>query len=144
MAREESRNQLAPNVYVAGPLLDGEPTVYAGKAPGFPEIGRTLTTPEQAIDEVDRLAAAGVDHLKAYEMLSPDVFKAILSRATAERDILILAELLSGLYNNANQSYFDIRLKVDEDKRHAFVSREISRLENSDFEGFSFLVFRRL
>jgi len=59
---------------------------------------------------------------------------------TAERDILILAELLPGLYNNANQSYFDIRLKVDEDKRHAFVSREISRLENSNFEGFSFLV----
>jgi len=59
---------------------------------------------------------------------------------TADRDILILAELLPGLYNNANQSYFDVRLKVEEAKRHAFKSREISRLEDSGFNGFAFLV----
>ncbi len=59
---------------------------------------------------------------------------------TADRDILILAELLPGLYNNANQSYFDVRLNVEEAKRHEFKTREIRRLDHSDFDGFTFLV----
>ncbi len=80
-AREASKVELAPSVYIAGPLLDGEPTVYAGKAKGFPKIASTIRTPERAVAEVDRLAAAGVDQIKAYEMLSPEVFKAVLNRA---------------------------------------------------------------
>ncbi len=58
----------------------------------------------------------------------------------ADRDIVIMAELLPGLYNNANQSYFDVRLNVEKSKQHAFRSVQITRLEDSDFSGFAFLL----
>lgn len=38
----------------------------------------------------------------------------------AERDIMTIGALLPGHYNNANQSYFDVRLKRPAKERHAF------------------------
>ena len=71
----------APRVMIAGPLLDGEPNVYDGSSPLVPELSVGLETVEDAVKMVDELDSIGVDLLKAYEMLSPEQFLAIMDRA---------------------------------------------------------------
>lgn len=70
----------APRLFVAGPLLDAENRVYAGSAPGFPDIadGLTRATAERAIDA---LAAADVDLIKTYELVDPALFQVLIDRA---------------------------------------------------------------
>lgn len=70
----------APRLFVAGPLLDAENRVYAGAAPGFPDIadGLTRANAEQAIDA---LAAAEVDLIKTYELVDPALFQILIDRA---------------------------------------------------------------
>ncbi len=79
--RRAADKQLAPSIYLAGPLLDGKPTVYDGSSGSFPKIAATIETPRQAREKVRELAAAGVDLLKAYEMLAPEVYLAVLDEA---------------------------------------------------------------
>lgn len=69
----------APRVFYAGPLLDGAFVVYDGI--GNPEIGIANPDAESAAANVARLAAAGVDFVKVYEMVSPEVFEAIVDAA---------------------------------------------------------------
>ncbi len=69
-----------PRLFIAGPLLDGYPNVYDGSS-GRPKISVGLRSEEEATKMVDSLAAEGVDLLKSYEMLSPDLFKTILAAA---------------------------------------------------------------
>lgn len=45
----------------------------------------------------------------------------------AERNLQIMAELLPGLYDNANQVYFDQRLAVTENRRHGRAGLRIER-----------------
>lgn len=71
----------APRLFVAGPLLDHTNRIYAGTAPGFPDIAAGVDTPAAAAREVDALAARGVDLLKTYELVTPAVFRALLARA---------------------------------------------------------------
>lgn len=74
-------DDITPDLYVSGPLLDGPLRVYDGGSPSFPDISIGVSSPAEAERIVDELAAAGVDLVKAYEMLSPEVFSAILARA---------------------------------------------------------------
>lgn len=67
-----------PRVRIAGPIIDGSPPVHEGSEPGS---SRTADTPEQAIQYVDEQAARGVDFIKSYEMLRPEVFTAVVKRA---------------------------------------------------------------
>lgn len=46
-----------------------------------------------------------------------------------ERSLLIMAELLPGIYDNANQAYFDGRRGLAEELRHGRLKTEISRIE---------------
>ncbi len=73
--RDSVRNGLliGPRAYVAGPVIDGPPPATEGDILVF--------TPEQARKAVDSLAAGGVDFIKAYEMLRPDAFFAIMDEA---------------------------------------------------------------
>lgn len=71
----------APRVKIAGPLLDGMPNVYDGSSPLRPPLSVGAASVEEAIKIVDELAEQGVDLIKAYEMLAPEQFKAITSRA---------------------------------------------------------------
>ncbi len=73
---------VAPRVFVAGPLVDGVPRVYDGSQPFRPELAISVSTVEEGERAVDELAAAGVDLIKAYEMLDPDVYRAVLRRAS--------------------------------------------------------------
>ena len=79
-ARKDPRN--LPRVMLAGPLLDGKPTVYDGSSRTNPGLGVGAGTVEEAVRLVDEFAAAGVDLIKAYEMLSPQAFKAVVHRAS--------------------------------------------------------------
>ena len=65
----------APRVFFSGPLLDGKFVVYDGES--RPEIGTQNTTVEMAQEKVAALKNAGVDFIKIYEMVSPDVFAAL-------------------------------------------------------------------
>lgn len=71
----------APRVMIAGPLIDGRPRVYDGSSPGRPELAVEAGTVEEVRAIVAELDAAGVDLLKAYEMLSPPVYRALLEEA---------------------------------------------------------------
>ena len=70
----------APRVFVAGPLIDGDPRVYDGRA-GRPDLGTPIGSPADARQKVDELVAASVDLIKAYELLSPATFDAVVTRA---------------------------------------------------------------
>ncbi len=80
--REKARNnpKNAPRVMVAGPLLDGKPTVYDGSTPYNPHLGLGAGTVTEAEKNADEMIAAEVDLLKAYEMLTPEAFKAIVAK----------------------------------------------------------------
>lgn len=69
----------APRVFFAGPLLDGEAVVYDGV--NNPLLGIANPDPEAARANVARLAEAGVDFVKIYELVSPQVFDALVEAA---------------------------------------------------------------
>jgi len=70
---------MAPRVFFAGPLLDGGFVVYDGD--GRPEIGTAVTTPEAARNMVQNLYDQGASFIKIYEMVSPEVFVALVDAA---------------------------------------------------------------
>ncbi len=76
-----AEDAVAPRVFFAGPLLDGNDVVYDGN--GRPEIGISVPTPEQARATVRELANLGVNFIKVYEMTSPEVFAALVETARA-------------------------------------------------------------
>ena len=57
----------------------------------------------------------------------------------AERNLLIMAEMLPGIYDNANQAYFDRRRGLAEDDRHPRVSTTITRVDAPEFGDYVFL-----
>ena len=71
----------APSIWYAGPLLDGKDVVYDGV--NFPGLGIANPTPEAARANIAEIHAAGASFLKIYEMVSPDVFAAIVDEARA-------------------------------------------------------------
>jgi len=70
---------VAPRVFFAGPLLDGNFVVYDGES--RPEIGVRNATPEDARNTIADLKSQGVDFIKIYEMVSPAVFDAMVETA---------------------------------------------------------------
>lgn len=72
---------VAPRVFFAGPLMDGEHVVYDGV--NQPLLGMANPDVETARANVARLADAGVDFIKIYEMVSPEVFAALVEEANA-------------------------------------------------------------
>lgn len=76
---EATNNPLTPDLFIAGPLIDGEKRVYDGV--GRPNLSEGAATATQGTAMVDQLAEQGVDFIKAYEMLTPETFNAIVKRA---------------------------------------------------------------
>ena len=73
--RSVKRKSIFPRIKIAGPLIDGNYSVYNGDP--LPKISiRTRNVPE-TIRETEKLVSGGVDFLKAYEMLSPKQFEAV-------------------------------------------------------------------
>ncbi len=82
----------APDIYISGPLLDGELVVYDGGDPGRPQLGTDVATPEAAKERVDSLQKAGADFIKIYELVSPEVFEVLVSEA-GERNLPIASHV---------------------------------------------------
>jgi len=78
--RWRAAETVAPRIYFSGPLLDGSKVVYDGD--GRPEIGVANATATAATARVQQLIAAGVDFIKIYELVSPEVFRAFVDAAT--------------------------------------------------------------
>ncbi|MEC8158361.1 MAG: amidohydrolase family protein [Pseudomonadota bacterium] len=70
---------IAPAVWYAGPLLDGSDVVYDGV--NLPGLGIANSTPEAARANIAVLEDAGASFLKIYEMVTPEVFEAIVNEA---------------------------------------------------------------
>ncbi|MCB0600866.1 MAG: amidohydrolase family protein [Saprospiraceae bacterium] len=73
----------APRVMIAGPLIDGIPNVYDGSDPDHPPLSVGMHSVAEVHEEVQQLIDAGVDFLKAYEMLTPEEFYEITRMAQA-------------------------------------------------------------
>lgn len=77
--RMRAPGAVAPRVFFSGPLLDGSFVVYDGES--RPEIGVRNATRETATAKVAELKAAGVDFIKIYELVAPQVFEALVDAA---------------------------------------------------------------
>ncbi|MFT4676425.1 MAG: imidazolonepropionase-like amidohydrolase [Patiriisocius sp.] len=73
---------VSPRVYFSGPLLDGQHVVYDGNS--RPLIGTQNSDVEQARENVRRLKKGGVDFIKIYELVSPEVFAALVDEAAIQ------------------------------------------------------------
>jgi imidazolonepropionase-like amidohydrolase len=65
---------VGPRMWIAGPIIDGQPHMAQS-------YGVEVRSTEEAEALVDTLVERGVDFVKLYEMLPPDVFKALVTRA---------------------------------------------------------------
>lgn len=70
---------LAPRVFFSGPLMDGRDVVYDGV--NLPLLGLGNPDVETARANMALLAEAGVDFVKIYEMVSPEVFEVLVEEA---------------------------------------------------------------
>jgi len=71
---------VAPRVWFAGPLMDGADVVYDGENNALLGIANPDVATARA--NAQRLADAGVDFMKIYEMVTPEVFAALVEEAT--------------------------------------------------------------
>ena len=71
----------APRIFLSGPLLDGRHVVYDGENPSQPALGTSVPDPETAARQVALLAEGGADLIKIYELVSPEVFDALVVAA---------------------------------------------------------------
>lgn len=65
-----------PTILTTGPTVDGSPPAARDDPP--PAI---VTTPEEASEAVRAHAAAGYDYIKAYSMLDPEPYRALMATA---------------------------------------------------------------
>lgn len=70
-----------PSLYFAGPLIDGTPNVYNGSSDPFPSLSIQTKNQSDLEEKVSELVKHKVDFLKAYEMLSPIQFNALIAIA---------------------------------------------------------------
>lgn len=77
--RMRAEGAVAPRVFFAGPLLDGNFVVYDGVS--RPEIGVRNATPDDARQMIRDMKEQGVDFIKIYEMVRPDIFEAMVETA---------------------------------------------------------------
>jgi cytosine/adenosine deaminase-related metal-dependent hydrolase len=98
--RLQTEGDYRPRLLWTGPLLDGERTVmrhFGAEGVTRPAkianaFALEVTTPAEAREAVDSLAARGAPFVKLYEQLDLDVFRAAVERA-GERDLRTMADL---------------------------------------------------
>ena len=68
---------LGPMLFTTGPILDGDPPIFAG-------VSEVVTTAEEARQAVAEQRRAGYDFIKVYNNLTPDVLAAVTDAAHDE------------------------------------------------------------
>ncbi len=81
----QAGTRLGPRLLIAGELLDGNPPVW-------PEMSHLVDTPERGVAAVRHLAAQGVDCVKIYNHVSPDVLAAVVA-AARELDLPVIGHV---------------------------------------------------
>lgn len=66
-------------------------------------------------------------------LVSPAVFAQGQDSTPAERSLLIMTEMLPGIYDNANQAYFDGRRSLPAEDRHSRINTTITRVNAPAF-----------
>tara|TARA_B100001996_G_scaffold364935_1_gene334364 strand:- start:1226 stop:2281 length:1056 start_codon:yes stop_codon:yes gene_type:complete len=61
-----------PNVFYAGPLIDGSPSVYNNSSPSFPLLSIENKSSKDLESNILEILSKEVDFLKAYEMLNEE------------------------------------------------------------------------
>lgn len=132
---------VAPRLWMAGPLIDGSPQVFDGKAlmSAFPTMTKMpVNTPEEAIALVDRLVDSGIHFIKPYEMLRPEVFAAMAKQAHyhgllvdghVPQRMTVLEALNAGMDGIAHMKGIDYGCSNDPE---ALRDERVSLLENMD------------
>jgi imidazolonepropionase-like amidohydrolase len=72
--RVQAGERLGPRILIAGELLDGNPPVW-------PEHTHMVDTPERGVAAVHHLAAQGVNCVKIYNHVPPDVLAVVIAAA---------------------------------------------------------------
>ena len=72
-----SGDLLGPMLFTTGPILDGDPPIFAG-------VSEVVTTAEEARQAVVVQRRAGYDFIKVYNNLTPDVLGAVTNAARDE------------------------------------------------------------
>ncbi len=70
-----------PRLFVYGPMLDGEPPIFGAQAAALSRLTRVSATPEQGEAAVRELIERGVDGLKLYAALRPDLVGPMIKAA---------------------------------------------------------------
>ena len=78
---------LAPNMYITGQILNGEPMDF---------YARVVTTPEQGRTAVREDKAAGYDFIKVHNIMKPEVYEAVLDEAH-KRSIDVVGHVPQGI-----------------------------------------------
>ena len=74
-----------PNIYIAGPLIDGTPNVYNNSSPSFPLLSIENSDIIEIESNVLGIVDKEVDFLKAYEMLTENQFLALMRIAKKKK-----------------------------------------------------------
>src|SRR5690606_37672054 len=68
---------MSPRIYIAGSMLDADPATYDDAMP--------VASPADARRAVDQLTVSGVDFVKGYTRMTPDMIEAAVSEARTFR-----------------------------------------------------------
>ncbi|HEX6175749.1 MAG TPA: amidohydrolase family protein, partial [Candidatus Binatia bacterium] len=82
----ENNEIIAPTIFTASPLLDGDPPIWSGSGT------IVLTNPKDAERVVIDQKRAGYDFIKIYNRLTPDVYLAVL-KAAKENNIAVVGHI---------------------------------------------------
>ena len=132
---------VAPRIFFSGPLLDGAKIVYDGD--DRPEIGIANPTPEAAKENVARLKAAGADFIKIYELVSPEVFNALVEGAEQNNLPIASHVPLSLLANHAGpkvgsmEHLRNVELACSHDADNLLSERSQILAQPGDVSGYS-------
>jgi hypothetical protein len=84
--RVQNNEIIAPAIFTAGPLLDGDPPVWSGSGT------IVIKNPEDARRVVLNQKRAGYDFIKIYNKLTPEVYRAIIE-AAKENNIAVVGHI---------------------------------------------------
>ena len=69
--------RVGPRLFSYGPMLDGDPPIFGRAAAGLSRLTRVAESADEGCEQVQTLIAAGVDGIKLYAGLRPELVEAM-------------------------------------------------------------------